>query len=30
VFNERAIEDEVFGELRERDLGVKISYRFFR
>jgi len=29
VFNERAIEDEVFGELRERDFAVKISYRIF-
>jgi hypothetical protein len=29
VFNEREIEDEVFGRLRERDFAVKISYRFF-
>jgi hypothetical protein len=29
VLNEREIEDEVFGKLRERDFAVKISYRFF-
>jgi hypothetical protein len=29
VFNEREIEDELFGTLRERDFAVKISYRIF-
>jgi len=29
VLNQREIEDELFGELRERDFAVKISYRFF-
>jgi hypothetical protein len=29
VFNQREIEDDVFGTVREHDAAVKISYRFF-
>jgi hypothetical protein len=29
VFNQRELEDDVFGVLREHDAAVKISYRFF-